>query len=53
LFDACEQLDARNMQAAQTTINPERMLFIFITQVCLPTLCRRKAMVVLDKINLT
>jgi hypothetical protein len=53
LFDACEQLAARNMQAAQTTINPERMLFIFITQVCLPTLCRRKAMVVLDKINLT
>jgi hypothetical protein len=34
-------------------INPERMLFIFITQVSLPTLSRRKATVVFDKIDLT
>jgi len=29
------------------------MLFIFITQVSLSALCRRKAAVVLDKVDLT
>jgi len=49
----CEQLAADITQAAQTAISPERMPLVFITQVSLNKLCRRKATVVLDKIDLT